>query len=121
MKKNNGFTLIEVLIALVILSIAMIAIIKSTAQNIRDTAYLQNKAIASWVATDAINQARIGLVKLPIDSDEEHETKMLGRKWLWQGTMKDTPNQHIKKIEVRVFDSANNAQLIQLESFVYVN
>jgi general secretion pathway protein I len=67
MKQQRGFTLIEVLIALAILSIALTAIIKATSQNIRDTAYIQHKMIAHYVALDVINAARAGLINLPTD------------------------------------------------------
>lgn len=119
LKKNKGFTLIEVLVALAILSIALTTIIKVTVLNIKNTIYLQNKTIAAWVGTQVINEARIGLIKLS-DDNEDHEVKMLNQEWKWQGEMVSTPNAHIKKIVVDVFDKASEARLIELESYVYV-
>ena len=60
LNKNFGFTLIEVLIALTILSIALTAIIISTSQNIKDTFYLQNKNTAEQVV-------KIHATKLTLD------------------------------------------------------
>jgi general secretion pathway protein I len=118
MKNNRGFTLIEVLIALVILSIALTAIIKSTSQNIKDTAYLQHKMIAAWVGNEIINEARIGLLKLPAAPDSlKDETTMLGEKWTWQATMTPTPNPRIQKI---VVDVAQDKPFIHLVSYLYV-
>ncbi len=56
-----GLTLIEVLIALAIVGIAMTAIIKATSQNIRSTAYLQNKLIAMWVGQQVSNEMLAGI------------------------------------------------------------
>lgn len=119
--RSVGFTLIEVLIALVILAIALTAIIKATSQNIRDTAYLQNKTIASWVGTEVINEARIGLIQLPLESENEQETDVLGRKWIWRGKLVSTPNPQIKKISVDVYSSQSNKKITHLESFLYVS
>ena len=123
MSKNNnaGFTLIEVLVALAILSIALTTIIKVTTLNIKNTIYLQNKTVASWVGTEVINEARVGVIKLPSSEEKvEEETTMFNQKWLWRGMLTTTPNPHIKKIVVEVFEKASQAKLIELESYVYV-
>lgn len=67
--KRAGFTLIEVLIALAILSISLTAIIKATSQNIKDTAYLQEKTLALWVGLNELNEARAGYIRLPEQPD----------------------------------------------------
>lgn len=121
MKNNLGFTLIEILVALAILAIALTAIIKATSQNIKDNTYLQNKTIASWVGTEVINEARVGLIKLPeLPAKEEKEINMLNRSWLWQASSQPTANPHIRKLHVEVYDPANNGKLTELESFIYV-
>jgi general secretion pathway protein I len=96
--KSAGFTLIEVLIALAILSISLTAIIKSTSQNIKDTIYLQDKTIANWVAMNALNEARLGLTKIPVEPGKlEHEASMLGEQWVSRSYYTSTPNPHIRE------------------------
>jgi general secretion pathway protein I len=120
MKNEAGFTLIEVLIALAILTIALTAIIKSTAQTTKHAMYLQNKVVASWVGTEVMNEALAGILKLPNSSEGvENETAMLGRKWPWKASLSDTPNPHIKKVSVEVFLEINHTKLIHLESYLY--
>lgn len=119
-QKDEGFTLIEVLIALAVLAIALTAIIRSTSQNIKDTSYLQTKTIAHWVAKEVINEARVGVLKLPAESDPvEKETNLLERNWPWQANLSSTPNPRIKKINVDVFNPTNHDKLIHLESYIY--
>lgn len=115
--KQKGFTLIEVLIALAIIAIALTAIIRATSQNIRQTIYLQNKTIASWVATNVMNEARAGLLELSEDEKLEKETVMLGQSWNWTAELKNTPNAKIKKITVDVF--RGEQRLIEVVSYVY--
>lgn len=121
MQNNKGFTLIEVLIALAILSIALTTIIKFTSQNIRDTTYVQNKTIANWVGTQIINEVRVGVLKLPEPPDTlEQETEMLGQTWSWKASLAATPNTHIQEIHVDVFQKTGNKKMISLVSYLYV-
>lgn len=118
-----GLTLIEVLIALAIVSIALTAIIKATAENIRATTYLQKKTFAQWLAQNKLNEVLVGLHRVPAICHPE-TVQMLNQQWYWCGMQTPTPNHHIKKINIKVFteaDDANNEEhaIIQLESYLY--
>ncbi len=121
-KKSCGLTLIEVLIALAIISIALTAIIKTTVENIRATRYLQDKMLATWVGQQVINEARVDLINLA-NENVEQATNFLGRNWYWQANEINTANLHIKKITVKVFATEDNKAtqhfLVNLESYVY--
>ena len=124
-KKNSaGLTLIEVIIALAIVAIAMTAVIKAASQNIRATAYLQDKTIATWVAQQVLNEIRVNLLELSTNDDKlKQATTMLDRKWYWEASQEQTLNQRIYKIEVNVFakehEDEEDAPLVTLESYVY--
>lgn len=123
-RKQSGLTLIEVLIALAIISIAMTAVIKATSQNIHSTSYLQNKTMAMWVGTQVINEARANLLKLDRSSGSQKlTTEMLGKTWYWQTAEEETPNPRIKKITVKVFENEDEeeqaAPTVILESYLY--
>jgi general secretion pathway protein I len=114
----KGFTLIEVLIALVILSIALTAIIKATSQNIRDTIYLQKKTFALWAATEVMNEARLGLLKLPATPDKLSDKKIvLNQTYQYHTYLSPTPNPRIQQVTV---DVEQGTPLIHLVSYIYV-
>jgi general secretion pathway protein I len=121
--KNNklaGFTLIEVLIALAILSISLTAIIKSTSQSIKDTIYLQDKTIAHWVGLKVMNEARAGMLNLSPQSEKvTDETEMLSEKWTWDASLKPTNTPHITEIDVDVYRQSDNAKMASLVSYSY--
>lgn len=124
MHKIRGLTLVEVLIALAVVSIAMTAIIKATTQNIRATDHLQNKTMAMWVAKLIVNEARVNVLRFPSPQNKLAQTTfLLGREWYWRAEKNQTPNQHIQKIVVRVFASEkereSDSALANVESYVY--
>lgn len=118
MKNNAGFTLIEILIALTILSIALTAMIKSTSQNIKDTYYLRQKIIANWVGLNMVSEARLQLITLPTAPNTlDQEREMLGEIWQVKGSLVPTPNPKIQKIEVSVYQHDN--KFSELKSYWY--
>jgi general secretion pathway protein I len=120
MKNKAGFTLIEVLVALAILSIALTAIIKTTSQNIKDTLYLQQKTFALWVASDIINEIRAGVIPVPEENTPlQDEKNMFDQEWPYQTLLQNTPNPHIKEITVDVFAPKTQTLLMHLESYLY--
>lgn len=122
-KRNAGLTLIEVLIALAIVSIAMTAVIKAASQNIRGTSYLQNKSIATWVGEEVLNSVRVNVLKLPDGDKLKQSTTMLDQKWYWEAQKQTTPNKHITKISVDVFtqdpEENNTSPIVSLETYTY--
>jgi general secretion pathway protein I len=123
--RSQGLTLIEVLIALAIIGIALTAIIKAASQNIRSTAYLQNKTIAMWTGQQVMNEVRAGLIKIPNPPDKLRQTTtMLGQEWNWSADQEETPSPFIRKIVVKVFKGQTSEEdeeaspIITLESYV---
>lgn len=99
----QGFTLIEVLIALMIIAIAMTAIIKATAEDIRTTTYLKNKTASYWVAMNVMNEMRAGAMTLPEDGASlSGDENMLGKTWHYEARLASTANARIHQLRVRV-------------------
>lgn len=120
--KQAGFTLIEVLIALAIVGIALTAVIKATSENIRATAYLQNKTQAMWAGQYVLNAVRTGLIKLDTSDQHKEALEVLGTTWYWQADQEESANRRIKKIAVHIYkndDDDDAAPFMTLESFIY--
>jgi general secretion pathway protein I len=99
--KSSGFTLIEVLVALVVVGLGMLAVIQTVGQTANTTSYIREKTIAHWIAMNQLTQVRLLPNPPPIDKSSD-EVEMAGRKWRWQMIVTQTPVESIRRIEVRV-------------------
>jgi general secretion pathway protein I len=116
--KQSGFTLIEVLIALVILAIALIAVVKATDTNIHNLDYLRDKITAQWVADNVLANMQAGLLPTPQATAQRGAINMLDRLWYWQAKPEQQMNNTIKRINIAVTATPNGKPLIFLIGFV---
>lgn len=81
-----GFTLVEVLVALLVLALALLALQVRMTQYLDDAAYLRDKTLASWVALNQLELLQIAdRLELPGDLEPQAgSTLMLQRRWYWQ-------------------------------------
>lgn len=81
MNSLRGFTLLEVLVAVVILAISLTALLKSTQGDIHTTNFLVEKNSAYWIAENVLTEAELGLANVNPNLQKRLvvERKMLGR------------------------------------------
>lgn len=101
MAKQQGFTIVEVLLALFIISMVIGGAAKVATSAVTHTSDLQDEAFANWVALNQISQAQIDKAdKGRLDGKEE----MGNTTWYWQRDIQ--PNEayeSLLEIEVKVF------------------
>ncbi|MEW7978487.1 MAG: type II secretion system minor pseudopilin GspI [Candidatus Sedimenticola endophacoides] len=112
----RGFTLLEVLVALAILAIAMSAVIKVSSSNTDNTAYLEEKMLAHWVAMNRWSEIQLVPPDKPLYSTSGVEL-MAGRKWEWRREVTNSPDQDVKKIRLEVTADDNEAVLAKLTGY----
>jgi len=105
MKNDNGFTLIEVLVALLIIAVALTATLYSTIQSTRATNHVRDNMIAHWVGMNVLSQIQTGIITLPRDGNvPPGKTHMLGRDWYWSVDAHSEDTAHLFSIAVEVRD-----------------
>ncbi|WP_019571619.1 type II secretion system minor pseudopilin GspI [Thioalkalivibrio sp. ALMg3] len=105
---RRGFTLLEVLIALVVLGVALGALIKAGSEHARNTAYLQERTLAGWVAGNLLADYEAGLRRVDVGTEHIQST-LADREWEARieitDTVIDAPLElpAVRHIEVRVW------------------
>lgn len=84
--REAGFTLVEVMVALLIVAVAISALLFQMMSNIDNTAYLRDKTIAHWVALNQLELVYLENQKtdLLIDRERRGREEMAGRDWFWR-------------------------------------
>ena len=101
MRCKNGFTLIEVLIALAILAIALAATMRATGMATTTAETIKIKTYATWVAENRIAEITAQRI-FPSAGTQTGEATMAGMAFQWTQTANETPNKDFRKVEVAV-------------------
>ena len=83
MRRQVGFTLLEVMIALLITALALAALVGAAGRAASDTGHLRDRTEAAWVAQNVIADLRLA-PEWPAPGTQRGQTMMLGRRWFWQ-------------------------------------
>lgn len=98
---QQGFTLIEVLAALVIVSLGMLGVIQAVSQTAGNSVYLRDKTLAHWIAMNRLTEVRLAQAA-PSISKTSDELDYAGRRWRWTVDVQETPIESMRRIDVRV-------------------
>jgi general secretion pathway protein I len=117
----RGFTLIEVLVALLVFSIIATVAAQMSSQYISTYERVRDKTFAGWVADNRINELRLQ-EELPSVSVNTDEVDYGPFRWQVQTSVINTPDPAIRRIEVAVGkfrgDGTEPAQIHSLSAFV---
>jgi general secretion pathway protein I len=85
-KPTAGFTLVEVMVALLVVSLSISALLTNMMGNVDNTAYLRDKTIAHWVALNQLELERIRNknTNILLTDTTTGSEEMAGREWFWQ-------------------------------------
>jgi general secretion pathway protein I len=78
--RQNGFTLLEVLVALAVIAIALAAIIHAAGAMTSNTLYLKQKTYAHWIAMNYMADIRRKQA-WPLPTTEKKDIEFYGQKW----------------------------------------
>jgi general secretion pathway protein I len=97
--RPRGFTLIEVLVALAIVTVGMAAVLGALISAADPVFYLRDKTLAQWVALNQIATVRLQ-GQVPSQGKTHGEAEMAGRKWTWEQNVQPLQYQGIVRIDV---------------------
>ncbi len=98
---DRGFTLIEVLAALVIVALGMLGVIEAVTQSARNGTYLRDKTLAHWIAMNVITERRLQPDPPPI-AETSDDVEFAGARWKWTMRVTQTQVQSLRRMDVSV-------------------
>jgi len=112
-RSHRGFTLIEVLVALVVLATSLAAGIAATTRYASNTAYLRDRSFAHWVAMNRITEVYLE-DDWPGTGSKRGEEEMAGHEWPWLRRVVATADEDVRRIEVEVRVDADDERPVAL-------
>ena len=110
MTRLSGFTLIEVMIALLIFSLGSVTLIWGMNQAVSTQSRLEQKTFASWIAENKFTELSI-VSSFPPVGEKKEDIEYAGQTWVVQEKIIKTPNPFMRRVEITIFllDQENNA------------
>jgi general secretion pathway protein I len=117
--KPKGFTLLELLVALAILSIVALSALKNNSSMITNAAYLRDKTLGHWVVMNKASELRLA-GRFVGGEGAKGTTVLADRRWHWQVSGVTTPDPDIQlvTIEVRPESKEKGAPLARLSMYL---
>jgi len=96
-----GFTLLEVLVALFIVTIGMTAVFMQLDQYARTAIYIRDKTLASWIASNHLTEISIqpGWPEL---GEQIDEVEFANRQWQLETSISETDVENLRRVDVAV-------------------
>lgn len=109
---KHGFTLLEVMIALIIFSITSVAALQIATNSLVNQRIIEEKMIAGWVVDNQIALHYL-LSTEQRSQQSEGKTQMCNKYWYWRSVPLATENPLLQSIKIEVSLSANFESVIQ--------
>jgi len=97
----RGFTLLEVLVAMAILSLGMIAVFSGMSQSLNVTIRLRDKTLASWIALNQITELQV-TGEYPDAGNRRDQVEMAHTEWVYAMKISSIPQIEMRRIDITV-------------------
>lgn len=100
-RRNGGFTLLEVMVSLAVVSIGLMAVFNGIIQMAYSTATLRERALADWIAMNQISEIRLS-GEFPEVGSFNDTVEFANQEWRWEGRISETGVENLRRIDMAV-------------------
>ena len=94
--------MLEILVALAIISIVMLATLHGGGSATHNAEYLKMRTFAHWVAMNKAAEQQISREWVSLEK-KKGEAIMVEKKWYWSMTGVETPNSNVRRVDIAVW------------------
>lgn len=111
--RYRGFTLIEVMVALAIIGLSLLAVGAKMGQMVDTANVMRERTYASWIAQNKIAEMRLANV-IPTVSATSGEVEFAATEWAWRAVVSETGIENLFRVDVSVSyaGSADNIRTV---------
>ncbi len=102
---SRGFTLVEVLVALMVVAIGLAALMTAVSSTARNSGFLRDKTLAQWIALNRLAEVRLTVNRLAQSSTnaDAGELQFANRTWHYDTRYFNTSIASMQRVVVRVW------------------
>lgn len=108
---RDGFSLLELLVALAVFSVAAMALLNLAGEGVRSQAHMESRTLGGVVA-DNLAVAAIVDPAPPALGESNGTATLAGRDWRWTRTVAATDDPDLNRIDIRVADEDRTVALL---------
>ena len=108
---DEGFSLIEALVALAVLAIATVGLMRAVESHLDSTRGLERRTAAMWVAENRLAELEAGIAGV-------EQVEMMGQAWKVATVRQRTDDPEIERVKISVAAANETSPLASLDGFV---
>jgi general secretion pathway protein I len=116
-KKQQGMTLLEVMLALVIMATSGVAVMNAASGALNSQAHLQNKTFALWVASNHLTELKLKKT-WPAESWRDDTVEFAGVTWYVRYQGVKTSDNNFKALDIEVSDVKSGVALAYIRTYI---
>tara|TARA_R110000782_G_scaffold53191_7_gene113324 strand:+ start:2229 stop:2615 length:387 start_codon:yes stop_codon:yes gene_type:complete len=112
--RSKGFTLLEVMVALVIFATAAVALSKSLSESANNVGEIEQRQFADLVAHNVL----VDILRDGYGNTNSGKVSLAGFDYRWQRNVEQTPHPNIRRVDVEVYLSTGKDILASRSAFL---
>lgn len=116
-KQTAGFTLLEVMVALLIVGLSLTAVAASMSQMVDASNAMRERTYASWIAQNRITELRLSATTPDVGASSG-EVEFANTDWSWRAVVSETGVDDLYRIDVSVSFAGTDDVIRAVTGFV---
>lgn len=116
-RHHAGFTLIEVMLALSIFTMAALAALQVASEHLRSISMIEERTFATMVASNRMAEVHIS-DNWPPEDGASGQMQMAERNWFWRQQVVETVTDGLREVTIVVSTEEGGAESARISGFV---